>query len=101
MKRNFQLFVLAAIAWLAATSVQAQGPGLDMDEEGYYLLNSAADVEAYSAWVNLGGDALLSKAKLTADIDYTGITHDPIGKTESLKFNGVFDGQNHRVKNMV
>ena len=42
-------------------------------------------------------------AKLTADIDFEREVnaHLPIGLTKGNKFKGVFDGQGHRIKNMI
>lgn len=68
---------------------------------GYYLLDNAGKVEWFSHKVDLGGDNLQINGKLTADIDFTGITHMPIGQTTGKKYNGTFDGQGHRIMNMV
>ena len=50
---------------LSAANMWAQEPATD--EEGFYLLASAADVEAFAAKVNAGESTL--KARLVADID--------------------------------
>ena len=70
--------------------------------QGYYELGSTADVEWFAAMVN---DAHLTtiNGMLTADIDYQGKVnaHTPIGLNTTFKYNGTFDGQGHRIKNMV
>ena len=70
--------------------------------DGFYELGSAADVEWFAAMVN---DAHLTtiKGMLTADIDYQGVenAHTPIGLNTTFKYNGTFDGQGHRIKNMI
>ena len=70
--------------------------------QGFYELGSAADVEWFAAMVN---DAHLTtiNGMLTADIDYEGVVnaHTPIGLNTTFKYNGTFDGQGHRIKNMI
>ncbi len=70
--------------------------------QGFYELGSAADVEWFAAMVN---DAHLTtiNGMLTADIDYQGVVnaHTPIGLNTTFKYNGTFDGQGHRIKNMI
>lgn len=70
--------------------------------QGFYELGSAADVEWFAAMVN---DAHLTTINglLTADIDYQGVlnAHTPIGLNTTFKYNGTFDGQGHRIKNMI
>lgn len=80
-------------------------------EEGYYLLATPHDLKVFSAMVNSGLSTI--NAKLTANIDMTGETNFlPIGfntetenssDTEANKvtFKGVFDGQTHRISNLV
>lgn len=69
-------------------------------QDGWYLLGNAGHVEWFSAQVNAGGNNIFLKGKLTADIDFTGVTHTPIGVSDATKFNGKFDGQGHRILNM-
>ena len=73
-----------------------------VDENGFYPLANAKDVEWFAALVN---EAHLTtiKGKLTADIDYEGVenAHTPIGLNTTYKFNGEFDGQGHSIKNML
>lgn len=72
------------------------------DAEGYYPLATVKDVEWFTSLVNESHMTTI-KAKLTADIDYEGVenAHTPIGPNTTYKFNGVFDGQGHRIKNMI
>ena len=96
LKRLFCMTLLAC--GLSAANMWAQEPATD--EEGFYLLASAADVEAFAAKVNAGESTL--KARLVADIDYEGMenAHTPIGNTLTLRFDGEFDGQGHRIRNL-
>lgn len=71
-----------------------------MLEDGWYLLGNAGNVEWFSALVNQGGNDANLKGKLVSDIDFTGVTHTPIGVGEGTKFNGQFDGQGHRIQNL-
>ena len=79
---------------------QFQEPATDGD--GYYMLKNAGNVEWLSAKVATSGGATLY-AKMMNDIDFLGIEnlHSPIGINEANKFQGVFDGQGHRVKNLI
>lgn len=69
-------------------------------QDGWYLLANAGNVEWFSAHINQGGNNIFSWAKLVADIDFTGVTHTPIGVNDVTKFNGKFDGQGHRILNL-
>lgn len=72
------------------------------DADGFLPLASAADVRWFGAMV---GDAHLTtiNGKLVADIDFGGEenAHSPIGPNTTYKYNGIFDGQGHRIKNMI
>ena len=69
----------------------------------YYLLDNAGKVEWFSQMVAANGGSTSYYAKLTDDIDFEREVnlHLPIGKTKGNKFKGIFDGQGHRIKNMV
>ena len=69
------------------------------EEDGFYHLSTAEQVEWFSAMVKIGHGAM--KVKLVADIDFEGVAdaHMPIG-TSAKKFFGYFDGQGHRIKGM-
>ena len=78
---------------------QFQEPDKDGD---YYLLKNAGNVEWLSNAVKNGGGAAFY-AKMENDIDFLSIEnlHNPIGPTTGAKFKGEFDGQGHRIKNMI
>lgn len=69
-------------------------------EEGWYLLANAGNIEWFSALVNQGGNNIFLQGKMVADIDFSGVTHTPIGVSDATKFNGKFDGQCHRILNL-
>ena len=77
---------------------QFQEPAL---VDGWYELKNAGNVEWFGAKV-AGGD-LTIKGKLMNNIDFYGIEnlHSPIGPNAANKFNGTFDGQGYRIKNMI
>ncbi len=72
------------------------------DADGFLPLATAADVKWFTAMVNEAG-LLTINGKLTADIDFGGVenAHTPIGPNTTYKYNGIFDGQGHRIKNMI
>ena len=76
---------------------------LSKDGDDYYLIGNAGQLEYFSDMVETGGQNAANKARLTADIDMTGVTHKPIGggANDSNKFNSTFDGQNHKISNMT
>lgn len=88
---------------------------LTKDAEGYYLINTPADLQELARVVNCGGDYSYSNARLTADLDMAEVTdYCPIGVGESSEgfstgatmkkkhyFAGIFDGQNHVIKNLT
>ena len=75
----------------------------EVDSDGWTLLANAGNVEAFSNTIANGGGSIVAKVKLTADIDFENIEnlHTPIGPTTGSKFKGEFDGQGHRIKNMI
>lgn len=72
------------------------------DAEGFYPLATVADIKWFTNLVNVEHMTTV-KAKLTADIDFEGVVnaHTPIGPNSTYKYNGVFDGQGHSIKNMI
>lgn len=102
------LFVPLCPVW--AHNYNAQGICTDADctepyepptlQDGWYLLANAGNVEWFSALVNQGGNDVNLWGKMVADIDFTNVTHTPIGVGEGTKFNGKFDGQGHRILNL-
>jgi hypothetical protein len=98
--RRTKLFSLAllAAAWLASGSAQAwDEPTKDAND--VWQLGSVNDVEWFADYVEAGNTT--ANAVLTADIDYEGQTHTPIGQNQTNKFNGFFDGQHHHIKNLT
>ena len=80
---------------------QFQAPEL---VDGFYEIRNAGNLEWFSNKVDEGGDANLQiNGKLMNDIDLLGIVnlHKPIGQTTGKKYNGTFDGQGFRIKNMI
>ncbi|MBO7069418.1 MAG: hypothetical protein J6W52_12235 [Bacteroidaceae bacterium] len=77
---------------------QFQEPAL---VDGYYELKNAGNVEWFSAQVAAGN--LTINGKMMNDIDFYNIEnlHSPIGPNTANKFNGTFDGQGFRIKNLI
>ena len=74
-------------------------PELDA-EDGFYKLTNAGNIEWVSQQVATGHAVY---AKMMNDIDFGGIEnlHSPIGPNTVNKFNGVFDGQGHRITRLI
>ena len=85
MKKKLLSLALLSAAWLACGSAFA----LDQDADGYYLIGSKADLQA---WTEISGYEA-TNAKLTADIDDV----DFMLCTNSASFEGIFDGQGHTI----
>ena len=67
--------------------------------DGKVQISDADDLVTFSAEVNAGNTAL--NAVLTNDIDMTGVNdYTPIGTADNL-YSGTFDGDTHRIKNLV
>ncbi len=73
----------------------------EQDADGFYMLCNAGNVEWISQQVE--GGVLDLDCKLMNDIDFENIEnlHNPIGPTDGKKYNATFDGQGHRIKNML
>ena len=71
------------------------------DADGFYMLYNAGNVEWISDQVANG--VLDLDCKLMNDIDFENIEnlHRPIGPNDGKKYNATFDGQGHRIKNMI
>ena len=118
-KRSLLILFFLTAVWFAADPAWAQHEGehsytngictIDgctdkfepaiADNDGWYQLGNVGNVEWFAEYIEAGN--LTAKAVLTADIDYEGKTHTPIGQNETRKFNGVFDGQHHHIKNLT
>ena len=93
MKKNLLLVLLSMIGlWMGGQRAFA----LDQ-QDGVYQIANAQDLEDFSNMVASGNGSI--SGALTADIDLSGFTHQPIG-TVSSPFSGTFDGQQHFVRNM-
>ena len=67
-----------------------------------YEIATAVELAAFRDSVNAGVSYEGLTIKLTADIDLADIVSwNPIGVKDGNKFKGVFDGQNHIIKNMT
>lgn len=116
MRKKLRLFLLALLGMIGSLPLQAQhtyengictdegctDPYEKPDQEGdWYILKNAGNVEWFSRQIASG--ELTLNAKLDCDIDFQGIEnlHSPIGPNTGRKFNGTFDGQGHRIKNMI
>lgn len=73
-------------------------------EDGFYELRNAGNVEWISYMVRESSTfGLDPNCRLMNDIDFEGIEnlHSPIGPSNGKKYNGTFDGQGFRIKNMI
>ena len=68
-------------------------------EDGFYEITDGYQLEWFSALVNSGRNDV--SARLMNDIDMQGIEHTPIAKNVDLRWRGTFDGQGHRILNLV
>ena len=86
------------IGMCSVCHTQFQAPEL---VDGWYELKNAGNVEWFGQ--QIAGGNLTLKAKLVNDIDFLSIEnlHSPIGPNAANKFNGTFDGQGYRIKNMI
>jgi hypothetical protein len=86
---------------LCARCSVPQEDWLTPEEDGFYHLSTAAQVEWFSHMVRDAKHGAM-KVKLDADIDFGGVAdaHLPIGSS-GQKFFGHFDGQGHSIKGMV
>ncbi len=94
-------FLLSALMCVFGTSAWA----LEKDADGIYQIGTAEDLVAFSELVN--GGEFSANAVLTADIDMSGITMEPIGlwggvnEDGNIGFSGTFDGQGHVISNFT
>ena len=86
------------IGMCSVCHTQFQAPEL---VDGWYELKNAGNVEWFGQQIANGN--LTLNAKLVNDIDFLNIEnlHSPIGPNAANKFNGTFDGQGYRIKNMI
>lgn len=67
--------------------------------DGFYEIGNGYQLEWFSGLVNSGKNDVC--ARLMNDIDMNGIDHTPIAKNVDLRWRGTFDGQGHRILNLV
>ncbi len=75
---------------------------------GVISISSAAQLSAFAAAVNAGGEESVADVVLTQDIDMNGIAWTPIGNgtcttgnvLAGASFRGTFDGQGHKITNL-
>ncbi len=117
--RKFTSLAIFALMWLVGTAAFADDHGYvngictmhddcdahfeapQQDADGFYMLYNAGNVEWISDMVANG--VIDPNCKLMNDIDFENIEnlHRPIGPTNGKKYNGTFDGQGFRIKNMI
>ena len=117
--RKITSLAILGLMWLAGTTAFADDHGYvngictmhddcaehfeapQQDADGFYMLYNAGNVEWISDLVANG--VLDPLCKLMNDIDFENNEnlHRPIGPDDGKKFNGTFDGQGHRIKNMI
>lgn len=73
----------------------------EQDADGFYMLYNVGNVEWISQQV--ADNNIDLDCKLMNDIDFENIEnlHSPIGPNNGRKYNATFDGQGHRIKNMI
>ena len=98
-KRNFLFLGILSLFWMTGSEARAWDEPTMTDS--VYHIGTASELEWFSEAIGEGTIALDSKAELTADLDFTGIEHKPIGSDANHKFNGVFNGNGHTIKNWV
>lgn len=93
--------------WGDNTSVSPAGDNANLYfnnvEESYHheFIGSAESLFAFAKSVNETKDSWTGQAViLVNDIDLNNKTWTPIGQTGATEFKGIFDGQNHTIKNL-
>ncbi|MBQ9294831.1 MAG: dockerin type I repeat-containing protein [Bacteroidaceae bacterium] len=117
--RKITSLAILSLMWLAGSAAFADDHGYvngictmhdecdahfeapQQDADGFYMLYNAGNVEWISDQVAAG--VLDLDCKLMNDIDFENIEnlHRPIGPDDGKKYNATFDGQGHRIKNMI
>lgn len=99
-----QIDAEAALAYVEKCDLSKFYPAKEDDS---YLLGTTHDVQMFAFMVNNGMFTI--NAKLTADLDFTDVEMLPIGydvskptaESDAVYFKGEFDGQGHRISNLV
>lgn len=71
------------------------------DEQGNVEISSVAGLKHFAKVVNNGNKMQGKTVKLTANLDLNNEPWEPIGNTDTKSFNGVFDGGNHVISNLL
>ena len=100
----------AAVVSTAPAAVSAEQPaaeesatydGYAVDEQGNVEISNASGLKHLAEVVN-GGNSLQGKTvRLASDIDLNNEAWEPIGNTDARSFNGVFDGADHVISNLL
>ena len=100
MKQRLLYGILVLFAFMAGST---RTWALEQDAGGVYQIETAQDLIDFAALVNQGGANMSANAVLTADIDMTDQPWDnPIGNwINSVGYKGHFDGQGHKIENLV
>lgn len=94
MKRKLLFGVLSALMLLF---VPANVRAIEV-VDGVYQIGSAADFAEFGKIVSTGQNKI--SGVLTADIDFTDVAWTPVGDA-TVAYAGKFDGQEHRISNLV
>ncbi len=83
----------------ASFMLTLQAIAITPNSNGVYEISNAAQLEEFATIVNHGNNK--ANAVLTADIDMAGVVHSAIGNTKETRYRGIFDGQYHRISNLI
>ena len=97
----FSIFLFSLLTFTLCTAPCAfAANGTLTQEDGYYLIEDAADLAAFRDGVN-NGTLASANARLAADIDLSVYENwTPIGN-ETNKYAGIFDGRGHAINGLA
>lgn len=97
------IFSMPASLW--AQSIFGGGSGTETDP---YIISSIEHFDQFASNVNSGNNYTKVYFRLDSDLDYSGRTYTPVGgyagnatSTGYYYFEGTFDGNGHKIKNVV
>lgn len=97
------IFSMPASLW--AQSIFGGGSGTEIDP---YIISSIEHFDQFASNVNSGNNYTKVYFRLDSDLDYSGRTYTPVGgyagnatSTGYYFFEGTFDGNGHKIKNVV
>ena len=100
--KKIKYMLLAILPFLSACSTPLPYEKHTGSEDDPYLIYSVKD------FLDIGGRLIHEQDnfkdkhfKLMNDLDFSGIPYVPIGATMTNYFNGIFDGNNHTIKNIT